>query len=188
MNTSSAVEPVRPLHYTSVAIALHWLLGFAILGTLAFGVYMTDLPFSPGRVKQYNWHKWAGITILLLSALRLLWRLTHKPPPLLSEVKSWEKGLAHATHYGLYALFFVTPLMGWAYSNAAGFPVVYLGLVPLPDLVGKEQELAATLKLIHKICAFSMAGLVLLHILGALKHTLTGDQGVIYRMLPGPSK
>jgi cytochrome b561 len=178
----------KPLHYTVLAIVLHWLLGFAILGTLGFGLYMHELPFSPMRVKQFNWHKWAGITILILSALRLLWRLTHKPPPLAPDVKSWERTLAHATHYGLYALFFATPLVGWAYSSATGFSVVYFGVLPLPDFVPKDQGLADSLKLLHKILAFSMAGLIGLHILGAIKHQLTDDQGILYRMMPGPTK
>ena len=66
--------------YTPVAIALHWLLALMIFGSLSLGLYMADLPFSPTRLKLYNWHKWAGVTILALSALRLLWRLTHRPP------------------------------------------------------------------------------------------------------------
>lgn len=69
-----------PARYTPVAIVLHWLLALAIIGAFCMGVYMSDLPFSPTRLKLYNWHKWAGVTILALSALRLLWRLTHRPP------------------------------------------------------------------------------------------------------------
>ena len=61
-------------------MALHWLLALMILASLGVGLYMTGLPFSPQRLQLYNWHKWAGVTILVLSALRLLWRLTHRPP------------------------------------------------------------------------------------------------------------
>ena len=68
--------------YTSTAIVLHWLLGLALLTSFCVGLYMADLPLSPQRLKLYNWHKWAGITILALSFIRLAWRLTHKPPPL----------------------------------------------------------------------------------------------------------
>ncbi len=64
--------------YTPIAIVLHWLLALAIVGAFGVGLYMTELPFSPARLKLYNWHKWAGVTILALSALRLLWRLTHQ--------------------------------------------------------------------------------------------------------------
>ena len=63
-------------------MAFHWLLALLIIASFVFGLYMVELPFSPARLKQYNWHKWAGITILTLSTLRLLWRLSHRPPPL----------------------------------------------------------------------------------------------------------
>ena len=76
---SSALHSPAP-RYTGVAIALHWLLALMIIGAFGMGVYMTDLPVSPSRLKLYNWHKWAGVTILALSPLRLLWRLGHKPP------------------------------------------------------------------------------------------------------------
>ena len=83
MNTASA-----PSRYTATAIALHWLLAMALVGIFSVGLYMADLPFSPQRLKLYNWHKWAGVTILMLSVLRLLWRLTHKPPALPQSAKS----------------------------------------------------------------------------------------------------
>ena len=63
-------------------MVLHWLLGLAIVGIFVLGAYMVDLPFSPSRLKLYNWHKWAGITFLMLTVLRLLWRVTHRPPAL----------------------------------------------------------------------------------------------------------
>src|SRR5450830_1769605 len=66
--------------YGYVAIAFHWLLALAIVCSFCVGLYMSDLPFSLTRLKLYNWHKWAGVSILFLSALRLLWRLTHRPP------------------------------------------------------------------------------------------------------------
>ena len=68
--------------YGPVAMALHWLLALMIVGSFSVGLYMVDLPFSPLRIRLFNWHKWAGVTILALSAVRLLWRLTHRPPPL----------------------------------------------------------------------------------------------------------
>ena len=68
-----------PARYSSVAIVLHWVLALGLVGMLVVGTYMADLPFSPARLKLYNWHKWAGITIMALSALRLLWRLGHRP-------------------------------------------------------------------------------------------------------------
>jgi len=174
--------------YSPVAIALHWVLGIALVALFGFGLYMTDLPFSPERLKLYNWHKWAGVTILFLSMLRLLWRLTHRPPALpaavVQKMPGWQRLAHNATHMALYALFFVVPLIGWAYSSAAGFPVVVFGLLPLPDFVSPDKDLAALIKPWHEISAFALAGLVVLHVAAALKHQLIDRDGLMGRMLP----
>src|SRR5260221_12976657 len=128
---SSTRTLARTERYGSVAIGFHWLLAVMIVGSLGVGLYMSDLPMSPTRLKLFNWHKWAGITIMTLSGLRLLWRLTHRPPPDVA-MPRWQRVAAHATHWALYALFFLTPLAGWAYSSAPGFPVVVFGGLPLP--------------------------------------------------------
>ena len=170
--------------YTLPAIAFHWLLTLLITGSFIFGLYMVDLPFSPARLKQYNWHKWAGITILTLSALRLLWRLGHRPPALASTTPVWQVRASQASHALLYALFFAAPLAGWAYSSAAGFPVVYFGLFQLPDLVSRSPELAVTLKLTHRILTYSLAALVVLHVAAALKHQWIDRDRLLARMNP----
>ena len=94
--------------YSPVAIALHWLLALAIVATFGVGLYMADLPFSLQRVKLYNWHKWAGVTILALSALRLLWRLSHRPPAD-PPMPAWQARVAHGVHALLYLTFFAVP-------------------------------------------------------------------------------
>lgn len=174
------------LRYHPVSVLLHWVLGLALIGLFAVGLYMTDLPFSPQRLKLYNWHKWAGVTLLALSAFRLIWRLTHRPPALPvaieSAMPSWQKLAHHATHHGLYLLFFAVPLLGWAYSSAAGFPIVLFGVLPLPDFVPVSEELAELIKPLHKLSAFAMMALVLLHVAGALKHQLVDRDGLIARM------
>lgn len=179
----------EPTRYTAVALLLHWILAAALVGTFAVGTYMADLPFSPDRLKLYSWHKWAGITILILSLVRLLWRLTHRPPALPAAIESampsWQLRAYHATHVALYALFFLVPLIGWAYSSAAGFPVVLFGVLPLPDFVPASKELAALIKPFHEISALGLAGLVLLHVGAAVKHQWIDKDGLISRILPG---
>ena len=170
-----------PDRYTPPAVALHWLLALMLFGSFSFGLYMTELPFSPARLKLYNWHKWAGVTILALSLLRLVWRLTHRPPADVA-MPAWQARFAHATHLALYALFFAVPLVGWAYSSAAGFPVVWFGVLPLPDFVPVDKALAETLKPWHGRLAWLMAALVLLHVAGALKHQFIDRDGLIGRM------
>ena len=99
--------------YTLTAMALHWLLALGLIGLLVFGWYMVGLPFSPTKLKYYNWHKWAGMTILALSALRLLWRITHRPPALPARITSlmprWQQVAHHGVHHLMYVLFFAVP-------------------------------------------------------------------------------
>ncbi len=174
--------------YAGPAILLHWLLAVALVAVFVLGSYMADLPFSPQRLKLYSWHKWAGIVILGLAVLRLVWRVTHRPPALPVAIErampAWQKLAHHATHAGLYLLFFAVPLIGWAYSSAAGFPVVLFGVLPLPDFVPVDKALAETIKPLHELSAVAMALLVLLHVGGVLKHAIIDRDGLLQRMSP----
>ena len=175
--------------YTGTAIAAHWLLALMILGSLGMGWYMTELPMSLQRLKFYNWHKWAGVTILVLSVLRLVWRLTHRPPALPRAVESamppWQQTAYHATHKLMYVLFFAVPLAGWAYSSMAGFPIVWFGVLPLPDFVPVDKELAKQFKPVHAVLAYTLLALVALHVGAALKHHFVDRDGLLARMRPG---
>jgi cytochrome b561 len=181
-----ATQTTAHQRYNPVSIILHWVLAIALIAIFSFGLYMADLPFSPTRLKLFNWHKWAGISILLLSVLRLVWRLTHAAPPLPSRIEqampAWQLKAHHATHFALYALFFIVPLIGWAYTSAAGFPVVLFGQFPLPDLLGPDKALAGLIKPWHQISAFALAGLAGLHVAAALKHQLIDRDGLLQRM------
>lgn len=189
MTATATTTLDTPRRYTRTAMLLHWVLGLALIALFGVGVYMADLPFSPQRLKLYNWHKWAGVTILVLSALRLLWRVTHRPPALPEAVEEtmpgWQKLAHHGTHHLLYVLFFAVPLIGWAYSSAAGFPIVFLGLWQLPDFVPVSKDLAEAIKPWHQYTAFALAALAVLHIAAALKHHLVDRDGLLHRMLPG---
>jgi cytochrome b561 len=96
---------------------------------------------------------------------------------------AWQHHAARVTHLLLYALMVAIPLVGWMYTSAAGFPVVYLKLVQLPDLVSKDKELAALLKLVHKVLAWSLSGVVALHVAAALKHHFIDRDATLGRML-----
>jgi cytochrome b561 len=182
--TAQRIPTSTSPRYDGVAMALHWLLGLAIVLTFGLGLYMADLPFSMTRLKLFNWHKWAGVSILALSALRLLWRLTHRPPADLP-APAWQLKAAHWTHGLLYALFFAVPLAGWAYSSAAGFPIVWFGVLPLPDFVPRDKALSELLKEAHELLSYGLAALVLAHVAAALKHHWIDRDGLLSRMLPG---
>ncbi len=174
--------------YSLIAMLLHWLLAMGLAGVSAAGFFMADLPVSPLKLKLFNWHKWAGICVLTLTVLRLVWRITHQPPPLPDEIQkhmpAWQQFAHMATQYSMYALFFIVPLVGWAYSSAAGYPVVVFGILPLPDFVTADKALAELIKPWHEISAFALAGLVGLHVAAALKHQFVDKHAMLQRILP----
>ena len=174
--------------YTTTAIVLHWLIAVLIVGTFTLGLVMTDIPgFSPTKLRYFSWHKWAGVTVLLLAALRLLWRLKKRPPALPASMPAWQRGAAHGLHHLLYLLIFAVPLSGYFYTLATGFPVVYFGLFQLPVLIAKDPALAETLKGVHYWLNMLLAALVAVHVLAALKHQLIDRDGAMRRMLPSRS-
>ncbi len=171
--------------YTRTAIALHWLIAVIIGTAFVLGLIMSDMPgLSVTKLKYFSWHKWMGVTIFMLALLRVMWRATHPAPALSPGLPAWQRLAAGATHLLLYLLIIVIPLTGYFYSLAAGVQVVYLGVIPLPVLIAKNDALKEILKQAHSILNFTMAGLVALHVLGALKHQFIDRDGTLARMLP----
>ncbi len=170
--------------YSNTAISLHWLIALLIFAGWGMGLYMADLKLSPEKLKLFSWHKWIGITVLLLACLRAAWRVTHVPPPPNPAHPAWQRLAAKLAHLGLYALMFAIPLSGWMFSSASGYSVKYLGLIPLPDLVDKNKELANLLKETHELLAWALAAVVVVHIGGALQHHLFHRDDTLARMLP----
>jgi cytochrome b561 len=167
--------------YNAPAIALHWVMALGLIGAIAVGWYVSGLPMGLQKLKLINWHKWFGITLLLLFVLRLGWRLA-KGAPAAAPGPRWQQQAASAVHGLLYLLMGLVPLLGWAYSSAAGYPVVWFGVLPLPDWVGVDKELAQTLKGLHKIAAWTLATLILAHIAAALKHHFLDRDRLLARM------
>ena len=170
--------------YTRTAIALHWLIALLIFAAFPLGLYMTGLQLSPRKLQLYSYHKWIGVGVLLLAGLRLAWRAGHRPPPLVAGMPRWQEIAAHATHHLLYLLLLLIPISGWLMSSALGVPVVWFGVLPLPDLVGKDKELGEVLKLVHKTLNYGLLLLVLAHVAGAVKHQWVDRDGTLARMLP----
>lgn len=170
--------------YTHTAITLHWLIALLIFAAFPLGVYMHDLPLSPYKLRLYSYHKWIGVTIFMLALVRLSWRATHRPPAMPESMPSWEKFAAHATHYALYVLIFIIPVSGWLMSSAKGFQTVWFGVLPLPDLVGKDKALGDLFQEAHEILNILLLGLVVGHIGAALKHHFIERDDILARMLP----
>lgn len=183
--TSATDAPAAVVGYTSVAKGLHWLMAVMVFGLFGLGIYMTDLPLSPEKLQLYSWHKWAGVTFFTLVWLRLLWRVTHQPPPFSSQMTAGLRRAAHLGHAALYFFMLAIPLSGWLMSSAKGFQTVWFGIIPLPDLIEKNRELGDILVLVHKGLAVSLMILVVGHTLMALKHHFKDRDGSLSRMLFG---
>lgn len=170
--------------YTATAVSLHWLIALLIFAAFGLGWYMVDLKISPAKLQYYSWHKWLGITVLGFAVLRLLWRLTHRPPPLPAGTPRWQALAASAGHWALYGLLFAIPLSGWAFSSASGYPVVFLGIesLQLPDWVLKDKALAAQMKDLHELLTTLLLVVVGVHVAAALKHHFIDRDGLLHRM------
>ena len=179
--------------YSSVAITLHWVIALAILGMIFGGWYMSDLPDgAPGQYFLYQMHKSVGITILLLSVARIIWRAMNPPPPLPDDMNGLEKTASHLVHLGFYGLMIALPLTGWLYSSVSAkldVPTVLYGLVSWPDVPFvdglKTESASGVVNFIHSKLAWVALGLLALHVAGAIKHEISAEEGVLKRMLPG---
>lgn len=169
--------------YTRTAAGLHWLVAALVAAALFMGWTMTDMAISPQRLKIYNYHKWVGVTVLALAVIRLLWKLRHPVAPLPGTPR-WQDLAARGVHGALYILMFAVPLAGWIYSNAAGYQVVYLGKLPLPNLVERDKELAAAWVQVHGTLAMILAVLAGLHLMAALYHQFIARDTTLRRMFP----
>jgi cytochrome b561 len=170
--------------YTPVAISLHWLIALLIFAGWGLGFYMSDLPLSPAKLQYYSWHKWMGVTTFILAMLRVGWLATHPVPRLPRAIPPWQTRTARVTHFVLYLLMFVIPLSGWLMSSAKGVPTVYFGVLPIPDLIGKDKAIGDVLVVVHQSLAFGLAALVGLHIAAAIKHHFMDRDGLMGRMVP----
>jgi cytochrome b561 len=141
--------------YNRFSIGLHWLIALLIIFNFALGLYMADLPLSPLKLQRYSWHKWAGVTIFFLVVIRMLWRASHKPPAPVP-MPRWQLLASEAVHYGLYVLMVIVPISGWLMSSAHGFQTIWFGVVPLPDLLEKNHDLAETLETVHELLNYGM--------------------------------
>jgi cytochrome b561 len=176
--------PASALRYGSVAQALHWLVAALVLGQFGLGWTMSDLPLGQLKFDLYQLHKSLGLTIFTLVIVRLAWRLRHPPPPLPAGVPAWERAAARATHALFYVLLLVQPLVGFLQSNAANFPLVVWGVLPLPALIGTDEALGETLAEVHEIVARVLLVLIALHVAAALRHHFLLKDDVLRRMLP----
>jgi len=165
-----------------------------ILTNVALGFGANWVPDEYVR-RMVDLHKSIGITVLGLAILRILWRLTHKPPPMPSKYSLFEQLAAHAAHWMLYVLIFAIPISGWlhdsAWKEAAAHPVWLYGLIPWPRISwiqniepAAKERLHTFLFDVHVYLNYALYLLLLLHVFGALKHQFLDREDELQRMIP----
>jgi len=170
--------------YSTVSLVLHWLIAALVVTQI---VLVTAHEATEGSASRelLNLHKSVGLSILVLTLVRLGWRIANPAIPLPMEMPRWQKLLARTNHVLFYVLLIAMPLVGWAASSAAGRDIVWFGLFNWPLLpIGGGREMAGNLMDIHELAAKFLIALVVLHIIGALKHQFVDRDNVLHRMIP----
>jgi cytochrome b561 len=179
------MSSVKSGRYDRTAISLHWLVALLMAPTFYIGWIMTDIRgFTPEKLRYFSWHKWLGVTLFALAVARAIWRVTHRAPPLPAGIDGWQRTSAQLVHVLLYLLMFAIPLSGYLYSSASGIQVVFLGIWPLPVLIGPDTALKIVLRTLHVAFNYMLIAVLALHVLAVAKHMLFDRQNILARMLP----
>jgi cytochrome b561/polyisoprenoid-binding protein YceI len=174
--------------YSSGAIVLHWLIAAMMVFQTILG-WATEGPVSPQKFAIFQLHKSIGITILLLTIIRISWRMTHRPPPLSPTLKRWERSLAHFVHIGFYCLLLALPLTGWLIVSTSKIkvPTMLFGIVPWPHIPVADgmRSMMNQVGESHGLLTNVALALIALHIAGALKHHYIDRDAELAKMIPG---
>ncbi|MCJ2177896.1 cytochrome b [Novosphingobium album (ex Hu et al. 2023)] len=170
--------------YSPVAVVLHWLIALLIALNFVAAWVAEDMPKAEKMQIMGN-HKAFGLTILVLTVIRILWRVLHKAPAFSSALSAWEVALARVTHALFYFLMLGIPLTGWGMVSGGGNPVSWFGLFEIPALpVGGDKALGGIFHESHEALATVMLVLFALHVAGALKHHFLDHDDTMARMVP----
>jgi cytochrome b561 len=170
--------------YTRFARVLHWLTAVLLTVLFGLGLSMTEwLDDGDFKLRVYSWHEWTGVTVFGLTATRLWWRLRHPPPPIALPVG--ERIATGFVHGAIYLVLIAQPITGWMMNSAFGFSLVYLGVVPVPDLVAENRPLALQLQWLHAALATALFLLFLAHLGGVLLNHFVRRKKILERMWSG---
>ena len=170
------------------SVAFHWLGAAAILVLLGHGWWMTHLAPTP-RAGFYAWHAALGYDFLALLVLRLLWRWMNPVPRYPSDFKTWEEWSAKLGHFGLYVLMFGSTIAGWALAGTGRrtFDEDLFGLKLPLIYVSQDRAMHELFEDTHKVLSYLLAVLIVVHVIGALRHHFIKKNNVMRRMLTSPA-
>lgn len=167
----------------------HWVIALLVVPVLAVGITLGLLGFEGTKAAfgatatnaLYTYHKTFGILILALMVVRLALRLRRGSPAYDAPLTGFERVASRLVHGLLYAVLLAMPVLGWLATAAGGYPVQFFAW-NLPPLIGKDKALSDTLFWLHGLGGWLLAGLIVLHVGGALRHWLVKRDGVMARM------
>jgi cytochrome b561 len=167
-----------------VARVLHWLMAIMILSMLFIGAGMVST-LAEKHATLVAIHRPLGMAIFVLALIRLGFRLVHRPPPLPVDMPEWQKLAAKGSHWVLYGLMILMPLIGWGMLSAGKYPVVMGGGFVLPPILPQDPALFAWLREAHRYLAWLFFLTFLAHMGAALMHGLIRRDGVLKSMTTG---
>jgi cytochrome b561 len=167
-----------------LAQGLHWIVVALVATQFILANIAERLPLGMEKLATLTRHKSIGITILLLTILRLIWRFANVRPQWPATMRLWERRLAGVSHTAFYLLLIATPLAGWIMSSARNFPVSWFGIWQLPDLVAPGEALYRLAHDAHEVFATLLGAVAVLHLMAALKHHFVNRDNVLRSMLP----
>lgn len=170
--------------YGALSIFIHWATAVLVIGLIALGLYMEELPKGPDKLEWVQLHKSLGVLALALVAVRLLWTWINRRPAAPQTGANWERLLTRTTRLLLWAGLIGLPLSGWIMSAAGGREVSFFGLFALPAIVAENHTLHELAEELHEILGQMLIPVILLHIAGALKHHFVNRDDTLMRMLP----
>jgi cytochrome b561 len=174
----------RLASYGATAKAFHWFTAVLLIAQVAIALRAWKTPAGDARNELLSVHMFIGLTILVITILRLVWRGTHLAPALPTTMRPATRALARGTQYVFYVLLLVLPFTGWALLNSAGVPVRAFGVLELPNLVAANSATLKQLKLTHLTLNTLLFAALFLHWAGAARHAWLLKDGVVGRMLP----
>jgi cytochrome b561 len=171
--------------YRTPARLLHWVMALLVLMTIPAGVVMVQEGISRQLQNSlFIFHKNVGVLLLVLVALRLIYRWRVAPPPLPAAMPDWQKRAANLSHAGLYTLLVLVPVAGYTRVKAGGFPIESLDAMGVPSFVPRSDALASVAQTVHFLGGLAIGALIALHVAAALQHGLLKRDGVFTRMWP----
>lgn len=181
-NDAEATATTPSDRYGAVARSLHWVIALLVVLQIPAGIAMTSEPLQSTADLFYVFHKGTGAVLLVLVVARIVWRLTHRPPPYPDFVPPLERRIAGATHVAIYVLLVVMVVSGYVRTVGDGYPIELLDALGIPPLIPNMPEVAAVMLIVHQFAVVGLVALVAIHVGAVLRHEVIDGNPILRRM------